>query len=937
MPITSGATIGPYKVDREIGRGGMGVIFLAHDTRLGRTVALKALPDDVASDTDRLQRFEREARVLASLNHPNIAAIYGLEEAEGRRYLALELIEGETLADKLSRGPLPLHEALDILIQITSGMEAAHDAGVVHRDLKPANVMITSQDQVKILDFGLAKGKVATDEEGLAKSPALIDSPTLSSPTLPHSPTFINPSTMAGVILGTAAYLSPEQARGKVVDRRTDIWSFGCIIYECLTGKRLFEGETVSDTIAKVLERPLDWSALPKGTPARLRELLERCIERDPKKRLRDIGDARLTLEEIKSGRHAAEPIQSATTTPTRRTALLLLAAAILGAVLGAAAWNATHSRPHTQGPMHLALPLPPDVQVQASVTDGRTIALVGRPLGASAAELSSGRLYMRRMDQEDFEPVRGTEGATALFMSADGRTIEYWAHAAEQSRGLTRFRMPADRSAPPVPVGDVGQDWNGDGVWLESGDLICSNQDGLSYVRVPANGGSPRAPVRLAIAGYPGGRFYPQGRPLPGDRGLFLRAIWYQGQVYHQGIAILDPRSGKAKMLIQDGGSPVYRAGILCFSRQDALFAVPFDLGKMEIRGEPVGIMNELRQTNSAINAGFGITPNGMLAYLGGGNVLRNRRVIVVDRQGNVSEWLPQRRPFEYSLKASPDGSKATVSINNASAITELWVYERGGTAGRRVRLRPGADCLGAVWSQDGRWIAFAQNADDSLDGIYMVDAGGLSTPRWIAKKLSPSAFIVPSSIAPDGKTMLATTVEGNNVQISVLQVSEKEGDLAVTRQITGNDAAHGMGMFSPDGHLVAYQSIETGRPEIYVCEWSEGGFKGVPVMVSRDGGDIAKWGRDGKHLYYSSQGKLMSVEIASRPTLAATAPTPAWDLAALGVPPNRLGNGLYDLLPDGRLLAVQKAPEEQNPTQANVILNFDEVLKERLHAARK
>src|SRR6267142_2108333 len=305
MAVQTGATIGPYKVDREIGRGGMGVIFLAHDTRLGRTVALKALPDDVASDTDRLQRFEREARVLASLNHPNIAAIYGLEEAEGRRYLALELIEGETLADKLSRGPLPLHEALDILIQITSGMEAAHDAGVVHRDLKPANVMITSQDQVKILDFGLAKGKVATDEEGLAKSPALIDSPTLSSPTLPHSPTFINPATMAGVILGTAAYLSPEQARGKIVDRRTDIWSFGCVLYECLTGKRAFDGETVSDTIAKILERPMDWSTLPKATPARLRELLERCLTKDPRRRLRDIGDARLALEEVRSGRYA--------------------------------------------------------------------------------------------------------------------------------------------------------------------------------------------------------------------------------------------------------------------------------------------------------------------------------------------------------------------------------------------------------------------------------------------------------------------------------------------------------------------------------------------------------------------------------------------------------------------------------------------------------
>src|SRR5258705_1263938 len=331
----------------------MGVGFLAHDTRLGRTVALKALPEDVATDPDRLQRFEREARVLASLSHPNIAAIYGLEESEGRRYLALEHIEGETLAEKLARGPLPLQETLDICTQIASGMEAAHDAGVVHRDLKPANVMITPNDQVKILDFGLAKGKVATDESGLAKSPALVDSPTLSSPTLPHSPTLISPATLPGVILGTAAYLSPEQARGKVVDRRTDIWSFGCIIYECLTGKRAFEGETVSDTIAKILEREMDWSTLPKSTPARLSELLARCLEKDPRRRLRDIGDARLALEELKAGHSSAalaaaggppeggvagphDPVaaKAAASAAKRRQSLFGIAAFLLGAIL---------------------------------------------------------------------------------------------------------------------------------------------------------------------------------------------------------------------------------------------------------------------------------------------------------------------------------------------------------------------------------------------------------------------------------------------------------------------------------------------------------------------------------------------------------------------------------------------------------------------------
>src|SRR5882672_11780802 len=430
MSVTSGATIGPYKVDREIGRGGMGVVFLAHDTRLGRTVALKALPDDVAADPEHLQRFEREARVLASLNHPNVAAIYGLEESEGRRYLALEHIDGETLADRIARGPLPLQETLDICIQIAAGVEAAHDGGVVHRDLKPSNVMITPADQVKVLDFGLAKGRVATDESGLAKSPALVDSrlssPTLlHSPTLPHSPTLVSPATLPGVILGTAAYLSPEQARGKIVDRRTDIWSFGCILYECITGKRAFEGETVSDTIAKILERPMDWSALPKHTPPRLRELLERCLERDPKRRLRDMGDARITLEEIKSGRHAAADQAAAAPVPTnpKRAAALIAAAAILGAALGALGWGALHHRP-AERVTFLSLPLPRDTQMESAVGDDDVIAMVCRPVGASSTDRSSGRLYIRRMDEPQFELIRGTEGTGSIFLSPDHRTL---------------------------------------------------------------------------------------------------------------------------------------------------------------------------------------------------------------------------------------------------------------------------------------------------------------------------------------------------------------------------------------------------------------------------------------------------------------------------------------------------------------------------------
>jgi len=939
MPIAAGATIGPYKVDREIGRGGMGVVFLAHDTRLGRTVALKALPDDVARDPDRLQRFEREARVLASLSHPNIAAIFGLEESDGHRYLALELIEGETLGERLSRGPLPLSEALDICIQIASGMEAAHDAGVVHRDLKPANLMITAADEVKILDFGLAKGRVATDESGLAKSPALIDSPTLSSPTLPHSPTFIGPATSPGVILGTAAYLSPEQARGKIVDRRTDIWSFGCVLFECLTGHRLFDGETVSDTIASVLERPIDWKTLPKHTPSRLRELLERCLERDPKRRLRDVGDARLTLEEIKSGRHAADDSAAAASpqaaaSARRRITVLLTAALLVGAALGAAVWNALHPRPKERV-MHLTLQLPRDVRLNRAVLGSETMAIVGSPVGSGRNEQERGRLYLRRMDEPDFQLVPGTEGTTGLFMSPDGRTIEYWAPAGEQTNDLRRFRMPTDRSAPPVPVGNVDPNWDTDGVWLESGDLVLSTNDGLRHVRLPANGSAALAPERFAIPGI-NGRFYPEGRPLPGDRGVFLRAIWYEGGVYRQGVGVLDPKSGKAKLLLRDGGGATYLAGLLLFTRNDVLFAVPFDPGKLEVKGAPVGIMNGLRQERTSLNARFGLTRDGTLGYKAGGNVMRSRHVVIVDRQGNVTDWSADRRPFEYDLKASPDGTRAMTQINNPNAITELWVLDRGQSTARRIRTRAGADCLGFCWSPDGRSVAYIQNANDPSDGVYVIDVDGGAPARRVVKRPSPTAFLVPHSWTRDG-IITATLVDSNRVSLWAFRLPSGEGEPAQPRLIYGGEGFNSLGVISPDGRVMAFQSNETGLEEEYVVAWSGDAPAGQPIMVSRGGGTIARWSHDGKRLYYSTQGRVMSVDITTSPRLSSSAPTQAWNLRALRVPASGVGSGLYDVLPDGRLLAVQGSEEEEEVTQINLVLHFDEVVKQRMRAAAK
>ena len=941
LPLTAGATIGPYKVEREIGRGGMGVVFLARDTRLGRTVALKALPEDVAQDPDRMQRFEREARVLASLSHPNIAAIYGFEEAEGRKYLALEHIEGETLADRIARGPIPLPETLDLCIQIASGMEAAHDAGVVHRDLKPANVMITPSDQVKVLDFGLAKGRVATDESGLAKSPAMIDSPALSSPTLAHSPTFMG--TMPGVILGTAAYLSPEQARGKVVDRRTDIWSFGCVLYECLTGDLAFQGETVSDTIAKILERPMDWTALPKQTPPRLRELLERCLERDPKRRLRDIGDARITLEEVRAGRHAdADAAAAAAITPEaaaaarRRAAIFALAAGLIGAVLGAAAWSLAHwgSGGGERRVSYYSIPLPQDARFVDGVADDRTIALICRPRATSEGEGSQGRIYIRNVDEPEFQAIRESQGVSRILLSPDGRTIEYWAPAGEQTSDRRRYRMPADRTAPPASVGDVGPSWDYSCVWMRSGDVVVSLDDGARYLRLPRNG-SPGAPVPFRST-IPGAQFYPVGRELPGGKAIFLRSIWYEGSVYHDGVAALDLSSGRVKMLLADGASPAYFDGVLCYARLDGLYAVPFDAGKLEIKGAPIAIMNGLRQERSSLNANFGLSPGGTLFYASGGNVTRDRRVAIFDRQGNETEWSPEHHPYEYGLHASPDGSRVLALINNPRAITELWILRRGDETPRRVRSRPGSDVLGACWSANGRWIAFSQNARDSSDGIYAVDMDGVSQPRRVAVKPTLMANIVPYSWTSDGVLLMTAALE-NRVAIWAARATPDQAQPAVPRKVLESSGNVGAGTFSPDGRHVAYQSNESGRPEIYVTAWSGEDPAGQPILVSRGGGGVARWSRDGKQIYYYLQGKLMSSDISRTPTLTASAPVVAWNLAALRVPPNSRGDGLYDLLPDGRLVAVQGSEQEGDVTEIKTALHFDQLVKQRVAAGSK
>ena len=937
--------IGPYRVEREIARGGMGIVYLARDTHLDRAVAIKALPEEVASDPERLARFEREARTLASLHHPNIAGIYGVEMAGGRRYLVLEHIEGETLATRLSRGKLPIAEAIELSAQIAAGVEAAHESGVIHRDLKPGNVMITPDDHAKVLDFGLAKGKVVESESGaFPKSPMAPESPTVTTPVLPHSPTQISPATLPGVILGTAAYLSPEQARGKAVDRRTDIWSFGCVLYECLTGKRAFEGETVSDTIAKILEREVDLKPLPASTPARVRELLERCLAKDPRQRLRDIGEARLTLEAVRVGVPGAtsSPVaETAPTLPRNRIArwrqamqnhgYLFATGLILGALIGINILGKP-GRNANAPPTHASLAIPVDIHFEAATPalGGRALVLEGSTKAGKDAQPVP-RLYLRRLDGDTFEPIRGTEGVQAFVMSADDRWILFAVTPSDQSAQLRILKIPVDGSSPPIRISDAGLKWFEPPSWLRSGDFILSQDAGTRYARIPRDGSAPV--IRKFDAPGFKGRLYTYGGGLPHDRGVLLQALSYEGRQMRMGTGVLDPRSGKVKIVLQDGGNAVYApTGHLLFARQATLFAVPFDLGRLETKGEPVAILEGLYQIFNQVPGQFNLGADGTLFYAPAGGAARNRRLVMVDRAGAISPWSNEEKASEFWIFASRDGSRCATIVTGESSLSEIWVSERGRPSSHRLATTPGANAYGGAWSPDGTRIAYSQAGGDSLDGIYIASVGTSLPPRRVAAAPTQGSSLIAASWSPDGSTILA--MGGSNLY--AIAIPAAPGTLSVPTPLFEDQAQRGVPSFSPDGRLIAYLSEETGTAETFVCRWDGHSVVGPPVQVSAGGGGIAKWSRDGKRLYYeTSQSKLMAVDIAEAPVVHASSPVLAWDLDALRVANFRGVGHLFDLLPDGRLLAVQRAEGEGDPTQINVVLNFGEELKERMRAA--
>jgi WD40 repeat protein len=883
--MKSGETLGPYRVLEKLGEGGMGEVYRARDTRLNRDVAVKVLPDLFARDPERLARFTREAHALASLNHPNVAQVYGVVDVASDSgshgvAIAMEFAGGEDLTQRLGRGAIPVDETVAIALQIACGLEAAHERGIVHRDLKPGNLRLAPDGTVKILDFGLAK---AMDPNGSSEADPL------------NSPTFTSPATQMGVILGTAAYMAPEQARGRPVDRRADIWAFGCVVYEMLTAKRPFGGDTVTDALASIVKEDPDWSALPPETPASLRDLLRRCLIKDPKQRLRDIGEARITLEGI-GANPAAEsaPASSVRAVPRRTLSLAIVAGmAIVAALASVVTWMlarpaspaAPVARFVTPLPLE-ALPLRVGGTGVAFAPDGSSIVYAAQPALTSASVL-----FRRRLDALEVEKIPNTDGAAAPFFSPDGRSIAFITDAAVMKlsvdgEGISKIcdRTRFSRAA-----------WAPDGTIVLGTSQVNSNGP---LARVPASGGTP---VDLtALTGEETAHQLPH--VLPDGRSILFTVI----SPGRSELAVVPLSGGPHRLLGIEGSGPLFvPPGHVLFARGRSMFAAPFDVRRHEFTGSPVQVLDDAGVLS--IVAGvwipmMGVDRAGSVAYLNKAGTLSTLRWI-----GSTSVTIPVPDGDYRTPKLSPDGRRLVAAAGTAP--TEIWAVDLDRGTRLLISSNGGAS---AVWSHDGQRIIYSASTGDTMS----VPADGSGSPELILARQPPTS-VIPTSVAPDGSFIVANT-ENRSGSGGI-----RNRDIAIVRRgeqpvpIVATPADDRGGVVSPDGKWLAYSSSVSGREEVYIKGLAPNG-RTVPISV--DGGTLPRWPRMDS-LYFLGPRTLMRVAVTATP-LSVGAP-----VAAAAMPPNMGG---FDIHADGRILVIEpKGSTGATRDALHVLLNWGRSLK--------
>ena len=885
-----GQTISHYKVLEKIGQGGMGEVYRATDTKLNRDVALKILPEQFASDSQRMGRFQREAEVLASLDHPNIGQIYGIEEAGQTKALVLQLIEGPTLAERIAQGPIPVEEALKIALQMAEGLEAAHEKGVIHRDLKPANIKITPEGQVKILDFGLAKALEGETPPDLSLS---------QSPTLTHA------ATQAGVILGTAAYMSPEQASGAATDKRVDIWSFGVVLFEMLTGRQMFTGKTVSHILADVLRAEPDWNSLPARLHPRLRILLERCLDKEAKDRLSGISDARVDIQRVLADPSGVlvQPTGDAVQAPPRPILPWVLATFVVATLVAViATWNLKPTEPQSVAArFYHELP-----DGQVFTRDQASLVAVS-PDGSQIVYVANQQLYLRNLEEMEARPIQGTDEDPANpFFSPGGDWVGYFSVSDLQLKKIATI------GGASVTLSDADRAFGAS--WGSDDTIVYGQLEGI--MRVSANGGFPELVVPTEAPEQAHG---PQ--MLPGGEWVLFTLTsatgttrWDQAQIVVQSM-----ESGERKILWEGGSDARYvPTGHLVYALEEVLFALPFDLASLEVSGGPAPIVEGVRRAPNLSVAGassnYGFSDRGTLIYVPGSAVGVRRILALVDRTGLVEPIDSPLRAY-IQPRLSPDGRRLAVSI--AGENRDIWVYDMGRQTLSRLTFAPGADET-PVWTPDGKWVTFAGDRDGVRNLLRRLADGSGEEEQLVTLQEHAHA----NSWSPDGQVLVfgmgptGTASEG-------IWLLPLEGDRKPTLLLKPSFNVYASRL-SPEGHWIAYASDESGRSEIYVQAFPGLGGK---WQISTDGGGHAVWARDGRELFYRNGDKMMVVEVTTQPNFAHGSPKALLEGQFFTAD---AGNTTYDVAPDGQhFLMIQPGEPEQGVTQINVVQDWFEELK--------